>query len=94
MDLKLAGRLAVITGASKGIGFAAAQRLALEGCNICMIARSADALEAAASKIRSQSDVRVTTLIADVKYPETAESILQACPGADILVNNSGDIPP
>ena len=47
MDLKLAGKTALITGGSKGIGRAAAETLAAEGCNVIMVSRSADALAGA-----------------------------------------------
>ena len=51
MDLKLAGKTALITGGSKGIGRAAADILAGEGCNVIIVSRSADALAAAKSAI-------------------------------------------
>mgnify|MGYP003694808539 CR=1 FL=1 len=56
MDLKLAGKTALITGGSKGIGRAAAEILAGEGCNVIIVSRSADALAAAKSGDRAENE--------------------------------------
>ena len=56
MDLKLAGKRALITGGSKGIGRAAAEVLADEGCDVTLVARDAAVLEAAAAAIRARRD--------------------------------------
>ena len=55
MDLGLSGRTALITGASKGIGYAAAASLAREGCNVHIASRSEDTLAEAAKQIRGAS---------------------------------------
>ena len=52
MDLKLAGKTALITGGSKGIGRAAAEIFAGEGCNVIIVSRSQAALEDAAGEVR------------------------------------------
>jgi 3-oxoacyl-[acyl-carrier protein] reductase len=93
MDYRLAGRTALITGASKGIGFAIAQAMAAQGCNLWLISRDGESLSKAAAKISAGSKVRVTTLATDVGAPGAAEHIFKACPGADIVVNNAGSIP-
>src|SRR5690606_2282667 len=54
MDLKLSGRSALITGASKGIGLGVATWLAREGVDVAIVARSRDDLEAAAAAIRAE----------------------------------------
>ena len=61
MDLGIKGRTALITGGSKGIGFAIAEQLAEEGCNVILVARSADDLAAARDKLlkKWKVDVRV-----------------------------------
>ena len=93
MDLQLAGQTALITGASKGIGFAIAQRFAAEGCNVCLVSRSAKSLEEAAAKISLASKVRVAFHAIDLGESRAAERICKACPDADIVVNNAGAIP-
>jgi len=53
MDLKLQGRSALITGASRGIGFSIAQFLAAEGCSLILISRTGKDLEAARQRLRA-----------------------------------------
>ena len=62
MDLELFGKLALITGASKGIGRATAMVLAKEGCDLALVARNVAALNSTADDIRTQSRVAVRTI--------------------------------
>lgn len=94
MDLGIKGRTAIVNAASKGLGKASALALAREGVNLVISARTADVLEAAAEEIRAETDVTVTTVIADVATEEGRQAILAACPEPDILVNNCGGPPP
>ena len=93
MDLKLAGRTALITGSSKGIGRATAEILAGEGCNVILVARTAADLDAAKSAIVRKANVRVDTVAADLSDSANVNRLAQDYPGIDILVNNAGAIP-
>lgn len=93
MDLKLAGRKAVITGGSKGIGFAAALALAKEGVDVALISRAQGSLDEAAARIRGQANVAVETLAADLATKAGVQSAIDRFGNADILVNNAGAIP-
>src|SRR6202165_2669883 len=93
MDLKLAGKTALITGASKGIGRATAEILASEGCNLILVARTAADLDAAKNAIIRKANVRVDTVAADLSDSANVSRLAQDFPGIDILVNNAGAIP-
>jgi NAD(P)-dependent dehydrogenase (short-subunit alcohol dehydrogenase family) len=93
MDLKLAGKTALITGASKGIGRATANVLAEEGCNVILVARTAADLAAAQAEIARKSNVRVDVFAADLSDSANVDKIAAAFPAIDILVNNAGAIP-
>src|SRR5690349_3140337 len=93
MDLKLSGKTALVTGGSKGIGRAAAEILADEGCNIIIVSRSADALAATKSAIAQKSNVRVDTVAADLSDSTRVSELARNYPDIDILVNNAGAIP-
>jgi NAD(P)-dependent dehydrogenase (short-subunit alcohol dehydrogenase family) len=91
MDLKLKGKRALVTGASKGIGLAVARSLALEGCRLDIASRSRPALEEAAANIRhaaAGADIRIH--LADLSMTADQERLARACIDADILVNNAG----
>jgi NAD(P)-dependent dehydrogenase (short-subunit alcohol dehydrogenase family) len=93
MDLKLAGRAALITGSSKGIGLAVAQWFAREGVHVCLVARSAEALKKEAEAIGKTTGVKVQTLTADLADAAARERVYKTFPDVDILVNNAGAIP-
>ncbi|MBM3597267.1 MAG: SDR family oxidoreductase [Alphaproteobacteria bacterium] len=93
MDLKLAGRSALITGASKGIGLAVAEELAGEGVDVHIASRSEETLRAAAEMIRAKRQVRVEIHPVDIGKPGAAEKLVAACAGVDFLINNAGAIP-
>ncbi|TPG23282.1 SDR family oxidoreductase [Variovorax guangxiensis] len=90
MDLGISARSALVCGASKGLGLACAQSLAREGVAVTMVARGAEALEAAAAAIREATGVTVTTVAADITTSEGRTAALAACPAPDILVTNAG----
>ena len=94
MDLNLTGKRALITGASKGIGRATALRLAEEGCDVMLVARTPETLDEAAADIRARFQVAVTTLPADLSVQAEIERTAAWAGELDILVNNAGAIPP
>jgi len=93
MDLQLGGKTALITGASKGIGRAAAERLAQEGCNVILVSRTAADLAAAKAAIASQSKVTIDAVAADLSQSSSVDRLARDFPAIDILVNNAGAIP-
>jgi 3-oxoacyl-[acyl-carrier protein] reductase len=93
MDLQLAGKTALITGASKGIGRAAAERLAAEGCNVILVSRTATDLAAAKAAITKHSTVQIDTVTADLSQGSAVAQLSKDFPAIDILVNNAGAIP-
>jgi NAD(P)-dependent dehydrogenase (short-subunit alcohol dehydrogenase family) len=93
MDLNLRGKLALVTGASKGIGLACARQLAEEGCHLHLASRTKTDLERAKEAIQARHNVSVTVHPVDLSNGDTARSLAAACPDIDILVNNAGAIP-
>jgi NAD(P)-dependent dehydrogenase (short-subunit alcohol dehydrogenase family) len=93
MDLHLAGKRALVTGASSGIGRAVALQLAAEGMDVAVTARRGDLLEEVAAAIRGHG-ARAAALPADVTVPGAAEqTVAAACrqlDGLDVLVNSAG----
>src|SRR4051812_33177246 len=63
MNLGIAGKWALVCGASKGLGFGCAQALAREGANVVIVARGAEALQAAATAIRSDAQLPAGTQV-------------------------------
>ncbi len=94
MDLGIAGRRAIVCGASKGLGRGCAAALAREGVHVWLVARSREALEQTAREITGESGTGVETVCADVATPDGRSAILDACANPDILVNNAGGPPP
>jgi NAD(P)-dependent dehydrogenase (short-subunit alcohol dehydrogenase family) len=93
MDLGLNGLTALVTGASRGIGFAIAQGLAREGCHLHIAARTAADLETARRKILDEYDVRVGCHALDLSESASIATLAERCGTVDILVNNAGGIP-
>jgi len=93
MELNLAGKRALITGASKGIGLAVARALAAEGVHVHLNARSADKLAAEAAAIRDEFGVEAEVHAMDLTLETNCEVLALECDEIDILVNNAGAIP-
>jgi NAD(P)-dependent dehydrogenase (short-subunit alcohol dehydrogenase family) len=94
MDLGLKGKVAVVTGASVGIGLGVAEAFAREGAHVVMAARGEERLAKEADRIAGDHGVRALPVACDVATVEGAERLAEAARdafgGADILVNNAG----
>lgn len=98
MDLGLNGKVALVAGASKGLGKAVALGLAREGASVAIVARDQARTENAAKEIREQTGASVLALIADVTVPSDVQRVVDETVkqfGAfHILVTNAGGPPP
>jgi 3-oxoacyl-[acyl-carrier protein] reductase len=99
MELGLAGRVAIVSGASKGMGRAAAMALAREGASVTLCARDLDSLEEAAAEVRSvSSGAQVLPIAADMADPANIQRVFDETMSrlgrVDIAVANVGGPPP
>jgi NAD(P)-dependent dehydrogenase (short-subunit alcohol dehydrogenase family) len=90
MNLQLENKTALVTGSTKGIGFAIAQMLATEGASVIVNGRRAESTQAAAEKIGKGA----RGVAADVSSPTGCAELLQQAGQVDILVNNAGIFEP
>ena len=94
MDMGLRNKVAVVGGASRGLGRGCAMALAREGARVAVCARSESRLEAAAAEIRAATGSDVITVAGDLSAEETVDRLtrktVETFGGIDILVNNSG----
>jgi NAD(P)-dependent dehydrogenase (short-subunit alcohol dehydrogenase family) len=93
MDLHLRGKRVLITGASKGIGAAAAEAFAEEGAHLMLAARNGEQLKALAERLRGAHQIDATTHVVDLRKPEDLAKLATDAAEIDILINNAGDIP-
>jgi 3-oxoacyl-[acyl-carrier protein] reductase len=96
MDLGLRDRLAVVGGASSGLGRASAEALAAEGCRLLLWSRRADALATVAGELRTAHGVEIEHVAADAADPDAAAAVADAAQrmgDVDILVSNAGGPP-
>ena len=96
MDLGLSDKIAIVTGSSKGLGFASARALVAEGCRVCVCARGADGLRDAANRLEADAG-RVDAVLAvqaDLTSSEGVSHVVgrtvETFGGVDILINNVG----
>lgn len=96
MDLELSGKVAVVTGSSRGLGFASAAALVAEGCRVVVCARGAEALDGAVVALQKTAGdpTRVTGVTADLSTADGVAAVIDRATevygGLDILVNNVG----
>jgi len=94
MNLNLKGRTALVCGSSQGLGLASAKELALLGCNVILLARDADKLQAAMKTLQKEEDQVHHYAVADFSNPanvaEVVEGLVNKVGVIHILVNNTG----
>lgn len=94
MDLGLSGKVAIITGSSRGLGLASGKALAAEGCHVCLSARGEAALAAAAAEVAAAAapPAQVHTVAADLATDAGIRAVVEGTVarfgGIDVLVNN------
>lgn len=98
MDLGIAGKWALVCGASKGLGFGCAQALVREGVNVLIVARGAEALKAAAETLKADparpQSAEVQFVAADITTVEGRAAVFALRRDFDIVVTNAGGPPP
>jgi 3-oxoacyl-[acyl-carrier protein] reductase len=98
MNFGIAGKWALVCGASKGLGFGCAQALAQEGVNLIIVARTAATLEQAAERLRSDAatpkGTQIQAVAADITTPEGRAAVFAVRKDYDIVVTNAGGPPP
>jgi 3-oxoacyl-[acyl-carrier protein] reductase len=97
MDLELRGKVAIVGGASMGIGYGIARELAAEGARVAITARRDPGLSEAAAKIRAETSAEVLPILADCRRAEDCARVVETTVvrlgGIDSLVNNDGAPP-
>ncbi len=90
MDLGIDGRTALVCGASRGLGFACAERFATAGCNLVLVSRSVDGLGAAIARLRQRHDVDIRPVAADLAEEAGRDRVIGECGSPDILLLAGG----
>jgi 3-oxoacyl-[acyl-carrier protein] reductase len=94
MEIRLTGRAAIVTGGSKGIGYAVATRFAASGADVAILARTRATLDEAVEAIKGKAKGRVVGVQADVSsaadIQRACDEVMKALGKVDILVNNAG----
>ncbi|HEX3318933.1 MAG TPA: SDR family NAD(P)-dependent oxidoreductase [Solirubrobacteraceae bacterium] len=90
MDLGLSGRVAIVTGASRGIGLATARRLLDEGASVLLVGRDAEALERTADDLGGTVDTAAADVTSRTGASRIVDTALQRFDRIDVLVNNAG----
>lgn len=94
MDLGLRGRKALVCASSQGLGYACAYALAREGAEVTINGRDAARLDAAKISIEKATGGKVRAVVADLGDEAARATLIEACGGSDILVNNNAGPPP
>jgi NAD(P)-dependent dehydrogenase (short-subunit alcohol dehydrogenase family) len=95
VDLKLGGKIALVTGSTAGIGFAIAKSLAREAAHVYVNGRTQQRVDTAIAAIHSDvANAKIDGIAADFSGPAGAEAVIARLPAVDVLVNNVGIFEP
>ena len=98
MDLHLSNKIAMVGGASRGLGLAVARALAAEGARVSIASRDASAIKKAAAEIKQQTGADALPVVADLRSADAIEAWFRATQdafgGVDLLFTNTGGPPP
>jgi 3-oxoacyl-[acyl-carrier protein] reductase len=98
MDLELKGKRALVTGSSRGLGFAVARCLIQEGARVAMNSRSEKSIQASAENLQDEYHAELLALPGDMADPRVPDRIIaqlvERFGGLDILITNAGGPPP
>lgn len=93
MDLELNGKTVLVTGGSRGIGYASAAVLAREGANVILVGRDPEAVNGAAQRLTKEQGGSIEPLCADLADARGLARLSERIAQVDVLVNNAGAIP-
>ncbi|MCB4809924.1 SDR family oxidoreductase [Methylovorus menthalis] len=94
MDLKLNGKLALVSGSTAGIGYAIASALAREGANVIINGRTQSGVDKAIAEIKASTNAEVLGFAGDLSTADAADALFKQYPNVEILVNNLGIFEP
>ena len=95
MDLKIKGKIALITGSTQGVGFATAKKLCQEGVNVYINGRTESKVNTAVQKLKNEfPEVEIKGVVANLKDIQGCNYLISKIPHLDILINNLGVFEP
>jgi len=94
MDLKLEGKLALVSGSTAGIGFAIAEALAREGARVVVNGRAQGSVDKAVAELQAATGGKLLGFAGDLSHADVAETLARTHPGVEILINNLGIFEP
>lgn len=93
MDMQLAGKTVLITGASQGIGEGLAEAFSIEGCSLILVARNGQKLQELKETLGSRFGNKITIIAKDLTHEGAVDELVETVGDIDILINNAGNIP-
>jgi 3-oxoacyl-[acyl-carrier protein] reductase len=93
MDLELKGKSVLVTGGSRGIGYACCAMFAAEGCDVTIVGSRKESVASASERLEAETGRRPETICLDLSKPDASLELRDRLRSTDILVNNAGAIP-